>query len=77
MHHELNLEFFVFHTKWEGQRKKNAWMCKNCKELQVGKRHQLRLHSYALFKEHILNPAPSVKIKAFVDCVIFFNLSSN
>lgn len=22
MHHELNLEFFVFHTKWEGHRKK-------------------------------------------------------
>lgn len=28
MHHELNLEFFVFYKKWEGQKKKK-WRCKN------------------------------------------------
>lgn len=24
MHHELNLEFFVFYKKWEGQKKKGG-----------------------------------------------------
>lgn len=48
MHHELNLEFFVFHKKWEGQEKVEV---QELKELQVEKRHELQLSSYALFKK--------------------------
>ena len=34
MHHELNLEFFVFHKKGEGQKK---WRWKNWKNFKLEK----------------------------------------
>lgn len=73
MHHELNLEFFVFYKKWEGQRKKK-WRCKNWNSFSLEKDMNCN-YLHVPYLENILKPSLHVKKEGIY--WLYFYLSIN
>lgn len=76
MHHELNLEFFVFHTKWESHtQKKLRGGVRTEKNFKLEKDINCNYIRMPYLEKKHPETIPSVEMKAFVDCI--FSLSSN
>lgn len=68
MHHELNLEFFVFHAKWEGHKKLRGGV-RTEKNFKLEKDINCNYIHMPYLEKKNTKPSSSVKMKVFVDCI--------